>query len=122
MDDGDFLEQIEETTMQFDRILAVRARKFLEVAKPFLAKPYGLELLIILNEDKCLERRFGIDECYGRIRNFQPRRETFGNFMRYLIREGCIFLEENEKNRRSKFMVLSDEYFIKIGKYLIEWS
>ena len=59
-------------------------------AKRILSKPYGLELLFVLEACAAENADNGIEDTYELLGHFAPRRAAFSNFIKTLESEGHI--------------------------------
>ena len=59
-------------------------------AKAFLSKPYGLELLFILDRCESENADNGVENTYELLTHFMPRRGAFSTFIQVLEADGYI--------------------------------
>ncbi len=75
----------------------------------FMSKPYGLELLLLLNEFNRKDADNGIDDTFDAITLNRPRRAAFSNFIEQLVMHKYLEKSVSQRKRSKYILRLSDE-------------
>ena len=70
----------------------------------FLSKPYGLEMLLVLDTFEKEDADNGIDDTFDTILLNRPRRAAFSNFVEQLVTHKYL-TKSMSKKKRSKFIL-----------------
>lgn len=92
-----------------ENLLLMKLRQFAEIKelRHFFSKPYGLELLLFLDECQKVGKEVYIDEVYNSLVSPMPRREAFGIFLNQLEQASLIEKKVNSIKRSMKKIELS---------------
>ena len=75
----------------------------------FLSKPYGLELLLLLDNFARQNADNGIDDTFDAISLNRPRRAAFSNFVEQIVMHKYLEKSVSQKKRSKYILRLSDE-------------
>ena len=88
-------------------------------ARAFLVKPYGLELLFILERCERENADNGIEDSYEMLSHFKPRRAAFSNYIQSLEVNKHI-VKSSSVLKASKSVLRTSEDVGKVFKAFIE--
>ena len=74
-----------------------------------MSKPYGLELLLLLDNFARQNADNGIDDTFDAITLNRPRRVAFSNFVEQLVMHKYLEKSVSQKKRSKYILRLSDE-------------
>ncbi|WP_435229008.1 hypothetical protein ACMAZE_10485 [Pseudopelagicola sp. nBUS_20] len=82
----------------------------------FFEKPYGLELLMELNENFVLGLDASIDEVFIKLKTASCRRDAFGRYINRLEEVGALVKTTNSRKKSMKSLTLTAEFASKTCK------